>query len=268
VVTLFKRPAQSSKTDIQRISKTTVVMKNLILFLVAFACATTLNAQLTGIGFRPMLTISNYSLANDLDDTYDANYRVGGGAAIFAEFNLGNRFTFQPEIAYTMRGANMKSESNLYWEGPAFGYPADHRVEQIRQYETLHYLDIPLMFEMNFGGGNLGAYVAAGPAFSFAISNGQGLEEITVSKPGVEEGARTTFADRAEYEIEMGNGKNDDYKAGDFSFNLGTGLAIILDQGEIGLDIRYVHGFRNIDVGGIKNRGFQIGVSYTHYFGN
>ncbi|MFN0014013.1 MAG: porin family protein [Saprospiraceae bacterium] len=244
-------------------------MKNLILLFIAIAFSTTLSAQLTGIGFRPILTLSNYSLSNDLDDNYDSNLRVGGGAAIFAEFNLGNRFTFQPEIAYIMRGGNMKSESNLFWEGPAFGYPVDHRIEEIRQYETLHYLDIPLMFEMNFGGGGLGAYIAAGPAFSFSISNGQGLEELTVSKPGSTEGGeRATFTDRSEYEIEMGSGKNDDYKAGDFSLNLGAGLAVILEQGEIGLDVRYTHGFNNIDVTGIKNRGLQIGVSYTYYLGN
>ena len=56
-------------------------MKNLILFLCAIACATTLNAQLSGIGFRPMVTISNYKLANDLDDNYDVNMRPGGGAS-------------------------------------------------------------------------------------------------------------------------------------------------------------------------------------------
>jgi hypothetical protein len=268
VVTLFERPAQSFKTGIHRISKTTVFMKNLILFLCAIACATTLNAQLSGIGFRPMVTISNYKLANDLDDNYDVNMRPGGGAAIFAEFNLGSRFTFQPEIAYIQRGGNLKNESQVYWNGEQFGYTADHKVVGLRQKETLHYLDIPLMFEKNFGGGNVGAYVAFGPAFSFAIANGQGLEELTVDHPGSEGEGIVTFTDRVEYTIEMGNGRNDDYKKNDFSVNFGSGLVFILDKGEIGLDVRYSHGLRNIDVGGIKNRGFQIGLSYMHYFGN
>ncbi|MBK9335589.1 MAG: PorT family protein [Lewinellaceae bacterium] len=240
-------------------------MKNLLLFLCAIACATTLNAQLSGIGFRPILTLSKYKLANDLNDVYDVNFRPGAGGALFAEFNLGSRFTFQPEIAYLQRGGNIKSESNLFWDGQEFGYPRDYRVEEIRQKETLHYIDIPLMFEKNFGGGNVGAYIAFGPAFSFAISNGQGMEELLVEYLN-SEGESITFTDRAEYTIEMGKGRNDDYKKNDLSINLGTGLVFILEQGEIGLDVRYSHGMRNVDVGGIKNRNLQVGISYMYYF--
>lgn len=240
-------------------------MKNLILLIGAFVFATTLNAQLSGIGFRPTITLSNYKLAKDLNDNYDANLRLGAGGALFAEFNLGSRFTFQPEIAYVQRGGNVVSESNLFWDGQQFGYPRDYRVEQIRQKEVLHYIDIPLMFEKNFGGGNVGAYVAFGPAFSFAVANGKGMEELSVRHLN-SEGQSVAFTDRAEYTIEMGNGRNDDYKKNDFSVNLGTGLVFILERGEIGLDVRYSHGLKNIDVSGIKNRNLQIGLSYMYYF--
>ena len=47
------------------------------------------------------------------------------------------------------------------------------------------------MFEKNFGGGNFGAYLALGPAFSFAVGNGKGIEQITVEFPG--ESGRTVF---------------------------------------------------------------------------
>jgi len=256
---------QVSKPVLIAIQKHSVVMKNLILSFCALAFATTLHAQLSGIGFRPTVTLSTYKLSNDLNDNYDVNLRLGGGGAIFAEFNLGSRFTFQPEIVYVQRGGNIKSESSLFWDGQQFGYPRDYRVEEIQQKETLHYIDIPLMFEKNFGGGNVGAYVAFGPALSFAVANGKGMESLTVRHLN-SEGQSVTFTDREEYVIEMGKGRNDDYKKNDFSVNLGTGLVFILERGEIGFDVRYSHGMRNIDVGGIKNRGFQVGLSYMYYF--
>ncbi len=242
-------------------------MKNRALFLVAFVLVSlnVAQAQLSGIGFRPMATFSTYKLSKDLNDNYDSYMRLGGGGALFAEFNLGSRFTFQPEITYVQRGASIKSESRLFWDGHHFGYPRDYRVEEIRQQETLHYIDIPLMFEKNFGGGNVGAYVAFGPAFSFAVANGAGREELYVAHLN-SEGTPTNFTDRKEYVIEMGNGRNDDYRKADFSVNLGTGLVLILDKGEIGLDVRYTHGLRNIDITGIKNRTLQVGLSYMHYF--
>ncbi len=248
-------------------SKTAFVMKNRVLLSVIFAVLafSTVQAQLSGIGFRPMATFSTYKLSKDLNDNYDAYMRLGGGGALFAEFNLGSRFTFQPEVVYVQRGANIKSESRLFWDGQHFGYPRDYRVEEIRQQEVLHYIDIPLMFEKNFGGDMFGAYVAFGPALSFAVANGSGREELTVSHLN-SEGQSTTFTDRTEYIIEMGNGRNDDYRKGDFSINLGTGLIFILDKGEISLDVRYSHGLRNIDISGIKNRTFQVGLSYMFYF--
>ncbi len=242
-------------------------MKNRVFIFAAFALVSlnTVYAQLSGIGFRPIATFSTYKLSRDLNDNYDSYLRLGGGGALFAEFNLGSRFTFQPEIAYVQRGANIKSESRLFWDGQHFGYPRDYRVEEIRQQEVLHYVDIPLMFEKNFGGGNVGAYVAFGPALSFAVANGSGREELAVSHLN-SEGKPTSFTDRKEYTIEMGNGRNDDYRKGDFSVNLGTGLVLILDKGEIGLDIRYSHGLRNIDISGLKNRTFQVGLSYMYSF--
>ena len=241
-------------------------MKNLVLFLLAFVCDSNLNAQLSGIGIRPALSLSKYKLSKDYNDVYDVNFRPGASFSVFAEFNLGSRITFQPEIAFTQRGGNIKSESSIFWDGQEFGYPRDYRVVELRQKETLNYLDFPMMFEKNFGGGNVGAYVALGPTFSFAVSNGKGLEELTVEHLN-SDGETVTFTDRNEYTIEMGNGRNDDYRTYDFSINLGTGLIFILERGEIALDIRYAHGMRNVDVGGLKNRNFQIGLSYMYYIG-
>lgn len=241
-------------------------MKNLFLFLLTIACATQVNAQLSGIGVRPILSLSTYKLSKDYNDIYDASFRPGGGIALFTEFNLGNRFTFQPEIAFVQRGGNIKNESNVWWNGPDFGYPRYYRVTDLRQKESLNYLDIPLMIEKNFGGGTIGAYIAAGATFSFAIGNGKGLEEITAEYPDAD-GTTLYQTDRNVYTIEMGSGRNDDYKGNDFSVNLGTGLIYILEHGELSFDVRYTHGMRNIDIGNIKNRSFQIGVSYMYYFG-
>ena len=241
-------------------------MKKLVLFLLAIASAATMNAQLTGFGVRPTLSLSTYKLSTGFSDIYDASLRAGGGFAAFAEFNLGNRFTFQPEIAFMQRGGNIKSESNVFWDGPEFGYPEGYRVVELRQRETLNYIDVPLTFEKNFGGGNIGAYIAAGTTFSFAVGNGKGLEELTVESVG-SEGQISTQVDRSEYTIEMGSGRNDDYKSYDFGLHVGAGVAFIRETGELSFDVRYVQGLRNVDVGSLKNRNLQFGISYMYYFG-
>ena len=241
-------------------------MKKLVLFLLAIAFASQMNAQLTGIGVRPTLSLSTYKLSKGYNDIYDASLRPGGGFAVFAEFNLGNRFTFQPEIAFMQRGGNLRSESNVFWDGPEFGYPADHKVVDIRQKESLNYIDIPLNFEKNFGGGNIGFYVAVGTTFSFAVGNGRGLEELTVEHIGRNETV-TTQVDRNEYTIEMGTGRNDEYKTYDIGLNLGAGLAFIRESGELSFDVRFVQGLRNVDIGSLKNRNLQFGISYMYYLG-
>jgi hypothetical protein len=241
-------------------------MKKLILLPLSLLFFQVLNAQLSGFGLRPAVSLSTYKLNQEYNDVYDAAFRPGISVAGFMEFNLGNRFTLQPEIAFTQRGVNLSSEKNIYWDGPDFGYPADYRVVDYRQKETLNYLDIPIMFEKNFGGGSVGAYLAAGPGLSFGLGGSKGREEITVEYP-TDEGAVGSQTDRSEYDIELGSGRYDTYKGFDLSLNAGAGLLFLLERGEIGLDLRYTHGLKNLNVDGLKNRNFLIGVSYMHYFG-
>jgi MFS family permease len=47
----------------------------------------------------------------------------------------------------------------------------------------------------------------------------------------------------------------------------GTGLLFLMERGEIGLDLRYTQGTRGLDVNGLKNRNFTVGLSYMHYLG-
>lgn len=242
-------------------------MKKLILFAILLFVGNLVNAQISGVGFRPALSLSKYKLNNNFDDTYDAAFQPGASVAGFVEINLGNRFTIQPELAFTQRGVHMKSESAIYWEGPEFGYPATDKVIDYRYRETLNYIDVPIMVEKNFGGGMVGGYVAAGPGFSFGIS-GKGREEITIESPDpTDKWIFVESTDYREYEIEMGNGRYDMYKGFDFNLNLGAGLLFLMERGEIGLDLRYTQGTRGLDVNGIKNRNFTVGLSYMHYLG-
>ena len=240
-------------------------MKKLVLLPILFAFVTSLTAQISGVGLRPGISLSTYKLSRDWSDSYDASLRPGASVAGFVEINLGNRFTVQPEIAFTQRGAFLKSESSIFWQGPEFGYPSDHDVIDYRFKETLNYLDIPVMFEKNFGGGNLGAYLALGPGLSYGFG-GKGREEITVEFPS-ETNAIDTRTDFSEYELEMGKGRYDMYKGFDINLNAGAGLLWIMERGEIGLDVRYTHGLKLLSPDGLKNRNLLIGLSYMHYLG-
>lgn len=240
-------------------------MKNLILLSALLTLTTALPAQISGLGLRGGVSLSTYKLTRDWSDSYDARLKPGASIAGFVEINLGNRFTIQPEVAFTQRGVSMKSESAVTWNGPDFGYPSDHQVIDYRFKETLNYLDIPVMFEKNFGGGNFGAYVALGPGLSFGF-NGKGREAITVEYPATNE-SLSTRTDNVEYTIEMGKGRYDMYKGVDFNLNAGGGLLWIMEQGELGLDLRYTHGLKFLSTDGLKNRNLVIGLSYMHYLG-
>jgi Outer membrane protein beta-barrel domain len=241
-------------------------MKKIVLLALFATISHQVFSQLSGFGFRPAMSLSYYKLSKEINDNYDIALRPGASMAAFIEFNLGNRFTVQPELAFTQRGANLVNESSIYWDGQDFGYSNDLIVTQHKQKEALNYIDIPIMFEKNFGGGSWGGYVAAGPAMSFALK-GRGREEITLepARPDLENEARDT--ERFDYDIEMGSGRNDFYKALDMSLNAGAGLLYIMERGEIGIDLRYTHGLRYLNQEGLKNRNFLIGVSYMHYIG-
>ena len=96
-------------------------MKKFAIMLFGLGAMFPLQAQISGFGLRPSLTLSTYKLSKDIGDAYDAGLRPGAGIAAFMEINLGNRFTVQPEIAFTQRGAHLKSESTITWDGPEFG---------------------------------------------------------------------------------------------------------------------------------------------------
>ncbi len=240
-------------------------MKKLFLLPVFLVLASALSAQISGAGLRAGASLSSFKLTRDWGDSYDQSLKPGAHVAGFVEFNLGNRFTIQPEVAFTQRGASLKSESQLYWDGPEFGYPANYNVIDYRFKETLNYLDVPVMFEKNFGGGHIGAYVAAGPGLSIGFG-GKGREEITVEYPTDSETVETQ-TDRSVYEIEMGKGRYDTYQGFDINLNAGGGLLWIMDAGEIGLDLRYTHGLKYLSADGLKNRNLMIGLSYMHYLG-
>jgi Outer membrane protein beta-barrel domain len=240
--------------------------KQFILTALFFTIVTAASAQVSGFGFRPAMTLSRYKLDKSRNDLYDAALRPGASLSAFMEINLGNRFTLQPEVAFSQRGANIVSESTLYWPGTAFGYPRTSRVLQHKEKEALNYIDIPVMVERNFGGGSVGAYLAAGPGASFAIG-GRGIEELTIQAVAGEESANDK-TDRNEYTIEMGSGRNDTYKGFDLNLNAGGGIIFLMDSGELSIDLRYTHGVRALDKDGLRNRNFMVGVSYMFYIGH
>lgn len=240
--------------------------KQFVLTLVFAALYTATSfAQLSGIGFRPSMTLSRYKLPKEQNDLYDSGLRPGVGFGVFTEINLGNRFTLQPEVNFAQKGANIVSESTIYWPGPDFGYARAYRVTQHKQKETLNYIDVPLMVERNFGGGNFGAYISAGPGLGFAFG-GKGKEEITTELAGAED-PTSVKVDRTDYNIEMGSGRNDTYKGFDLNLNAGGGLIFLMDSGELSFDVRYTQGLRSLDLNGLRNRNFTVGVSYMFYIG-
>ncbi|MGQ1891112.1 porin family protein [Thermophagus sp. OGC60D27] len=142
----------------------------------------------------------------------------------FARFNLSDNMSFQPELLYSMKGAKGSGEVE--------GINVDVT-------EKLSYIDVPLMLKFYV---SEGFNFQAGPQLSFLLS----------AEGEFKGGGVSVTEDYKEY-----------MKSVDFGLNLGAGYEF--DFG-FGIDFRYNMGLTNIvdDGGGeIKNRAFQIGVSYA-----
>ena len=88
-------------------------------------------------------------------------------------------------------------ESNIFWQGPDFGYPANYSVVDYRFKESLNYLDVPIMFEKNFGGGGAsGVATSASTGPSAGVNGVRGIEHAATQIRHARPAARRTADDR------------------------------------------------------------------------
>lgn len=198
----------------------------------------TMNAQ---VGLGPKLGLNLATLTLDEDD--DTEYRATKPGMVFGGvFNIpfSEATSFQAELLYSRKGIKFSDDE----------YSLTFR---------MNYLEVPLLFKLSFGSGNIKGFVNAGPYFSYWVSG------ATVERYG---SSKSVYR----FESEDFEGSN----RFDVGFNLGGGVAISLGVGELILEPRYGLGFIDIndwdgnkpdDVRANLNSVFSLSASYLFRFG-
>lgn len=194
------------------------------------------NAQDMNFGAKAGLNVT--TLTGDVQDT---NSLIGAHAGVFAEFKISDKFSFQPELLFSMQGAKEEYSETETFGGTTYTYNEESKLK-------LSYINIPLMAKY---------YVAekfsleAGPQIGFLISAKADYETS-------ETAGGTTTSESASVDVK------DNFKGIDFGLNFGFGYDF---TEKLSAGARYNLGLSNInDVDGssaeVKNAGFQISLGY------
>jgi hypothetical protein len=107
------------------------------------------------LGIKGGANMANVN-GNFADNIGDWKSTVGFCAGIFVELNLGRILTIQPEVLYTMKGAD-----TLVEEGELTG------TGKLR----FNYIEIPVLLKLRLPTGPVHPFVFAGPSFGFMLKS-------------------------------------------------------------------------------------------------
>ena len=211
-------------------------MKKVLFAAVAVFAFGAANAQDMSFGAKAGLNVA--TLTGDVED---ANSLIGAHAGVFAEFKISDKFSFQPELLFSMQGAKQEASSTESSGGVTFTEDYESKIK-------LSYINIPLMAKF---------YVAekfsleAGPQIGFLMSAKEDYS-YTLTGPGFNESGS------AEEDVK------DSLKGIDFGFNLGAAYDF---TDNLFAGVRYNLGLSNIsDIEGsdveLKNSVLQVSLGY------
>ena len=208
-------------------------MKRIALLLFTFfALGLSAHAQ-----FGLKAGINRAVLSGNVGD--DAEYQTSYHAGIFYEAKILGPISLQPELLYSMQGAQARSLI---------------RNQSLEEFDTkLHYLTLPILAKATIGP----VFVEAGPQFSYLVSSqDEGRLRVESTSSGPEE------------YLDFDRDNSDDYKKGDLGVAVGAGINLPLG---LAVGARFTTSLNNIsdyrDVSGVndpdlKNRVFQAYVSF------
>jgi hypothetical protein len=205
--------------------------KKLLLATTFVALSTAVSAQLS-LGLRGGINVANQTYKSE-SLSISPNTITGLTFAGIIELELAENFAIQPELVFVQKGF-MFDLTDLF---------GNEEVSKTR----LNHIEIPILAKYKFGGEKVGAYLATGPSFGYAIS------------------AST------EYNGEKEKFEGDDwdnYNRFEVGFNLGGGIGIKIGSGQIFIDARYMLGLNNLiddmDNEDVKarNKGISISLGY------
>ena len=179
--------------------------------------------------------------------TPEYRYVTTAQVAAVAEFEFGEFFSLQPELAYLKKGFGIKEGIDI----DLYNIPIPLGFEAISRFG---YLEMPILAKGKLGNEKVKAFALAGPTLGYAT-----------------DGKLTTRA-TAFFSFDIDESKIDldaiNYERFEIGGIVGAGMEIMLPVGKIMFDGRYQMGFTEIyDIPvfneKLMNRNFQINVGYV-----
>lgn len=202
-----------------------------IAFIAFFACLSAVEAQAQAtLGLKGGLTLSglNAEEADGTDIGLDRRTTFGGGA--YFQLGLGDVMTLQAEALYTQKGAR-----------------TDDSITTLE----LSYIDVPLLFLVRVPAGDAAIIpiLYAGPVVSFETK------------------CRLKDSGGSSVDCSAGSGNLSQTNSTDFGAAFGGGFEVFMGSYTLQLDIRYTHGFVNIDDSASGQAGSAMNRTWTFYVG-
>lgn len=201
----------------------------LAIFLIVSAL---LSAQKVKFGAKAGLNVS--TLTGDLGDT---SSKAGFYGGVYTRIPISSsKFSFQPEILFSMQGAKEKDSYTMFIEH-----------ETIKANYKFNYINIPLMLQYEIIPGLRGEF---GPQFGFIVTKKYDIDNYYYYNNILKEELHIS-----------GTAKN--LKTFDFGLNVGANYEL---KNGVNFSARYNFGLTNlIDDSdySVKNSVFSIGVGYT-----
>ena len=188
------------------------------------------NAQSSALPMPPRrfgITLGANSATYSGNELGDVSRRTGLLAGVLAVLPFSPTIAFEPEIAYSMKGANASDSSQPGFSGSV----------------TMGYLQIPALVRFELAAATVGPkpFIYAGPALAFKTSC-----TFEVHGPGISDSSSCNDAE--------GN-----VNSTDFSLIGGAGIAFNMGGRTVGLAARYDYGLSNVSkAGDLKNRVLSI----------
>ncbi len=215
-------------------------MKKTVL-LAALSAITGLATAQVSIIPKAGITIANASLADDNGLRNGKTSLLGftGGLGFNFSVTDDNFFSIQPEILYVQKGFSAAATGIINYNG-------DYR---------LNYVEVPLLFKINFGGEAVKLYVNAGPSVGYLLNGrikGEG-NVLGIIGSSLDEPIEFTDSPNPVSVTEL------DANRVEIGLNFGGGLGLSLGRSVLFGDVRYTAGLTDFNRDAkSKNQVFAI----------
>ncbi len=219
--------------------------------LCAFAIINTINAQDMKFGVKGSFLTSTISTSNDGFSKLKPGYDVGA----YFQYNVMDMLGVSIEPVFAIKGANDIDPLYIYDQySPKLWDPVAGESIKYEQHDlALSVIEVPILAQFNFEFGGATMRVFAGPSFDFITSANHISYRESAS-------AGDDFVNDIKAESDV----TERFVYANYTAVVGVGFDIEMDPVDLRIDLKYQHGFSNINnvenKPAIYTRGFGISV--------